>query len=301
MRLMEKIRKHGVIGSARIATAMASRRLRRPIDAWRFRGAPRYANPTEAELSQIEADLASLSITVAEYSPSVGQFQRFKQERWFPDDYHGGRASGVWDEKLLEHWIAGELLDFEHWSPEDIYVDIAACNSPWAKALRERRGLSAYAIDLAPIGAAYTDLAYYRSEDATQTRFGDGSVRGASLQCAYEMFQGDHDQLLIHELGRILRPGGKVIILPLYMHTHYCAYATPEYYGKGFVDADAKEYIRMDCYGVPSSRKYDAKRLKARVLDPIQQAGLGYRIHALRNKAALGAGIYCHFILKIEK
>ena len=115
------------------------------------------------------------------------------------------------------------------------------------------------------------------------------------------MFQGDHDKLLIKELARILRPGGKVIILPLYMHTHYCAYATPEYFGKGYADTDAKEYIRMDCYGVPSSRKYDAQRLKERVLAPIQQAGLRYRLLALRNKSALGTGIYLHFILEIEK
>lgn len=192
-------------------------------------------------------------------------------------------------------------MDLEHWSPENIYVDIAACNSPWAKALRERRGLSAYAIDLSPVGAAYADLSYYRSEDATRTRFADASVRGASLQCAYEMFQGNHDRLLIDELARILCPGGTVVILPLYMHTHYCAYSTPEYFGQGHSDADAKEYIRMDCYGVPSSRKYDPWRLKKRVLDPIRHAGLDYRLHALRNKATLGTGIYCHFILEIEK
>lgn len=189
----------------------------------------------------------------------------------------------------------------EHWSSDDVYVDIAACNSPWAKVLREQRGLSAYAIDLGPVGAAYSDLPYYRSEDATRTSFADASIRGASLQCAYEMFQGDHDHLLIKELARILRPGGKVIILPLYMHTHYCVYATPEYFGKGYADADAYEYIRMDCYGLPSSRKYDAQRLKKRVLDPIEQTGLKYKLRALRNKADLGAGVYCHFILEIEK
>lgn len=301
MSLIEKVRKHGLWGSARMAGSMAKRRLRRQIDRWRFRNAPKYANPTDAELSRIESDLERLSIAVTDYTPPQDRFQRFQQEAWFPAHYHGGRASGVWDEKLLEHWIAGELLDLEHWSPGDVYVDIAACNSPWAKVLRERRGLSAYAIDLAPVGAAYDDLPYYRSEDASQSSFADASVRGASLQCAYEMFQGDHDQLLIKELARILRPGGKAIILPLYMHTHYCAYATPEYFGKGYADTEAKEYIRMDCYGVPSSRKYDAQRFKERVLDPIQQAGLSYRLHALRNKAALGTGIYCHFILEIEK
>lgn len=301
MRLIEKVRKHGLVGSARIVTGMAKRRLRRRIDPWRFRNAPRYANPTESELARIEADLSGLSIAVADYAPPPDRFRQFQQEAWFPEGYHGGLASGVWDEKLLEHWIAADLLDLERWVAEDIYVDVAACNSPWAKALRERIGLSAYAIDLAPVGRAYTDLSYYRSEDATRTTFADGSVKGASLQCAYEMFLSEQDGLLIHELARILRPGGKAVILPLYMHTHYCAYSTPEYFGKGYADVNAKEYIRMDCYGVPSSRKYDAQRLKERVLDSIRQAGLSYRLHALRNKAALGTGIYCHFILEIEK
>ena len=91
------------------------------------------------------------------------------------------------------------------------------------------------------------------------------------------------------------------MILPLYMHTHYCAYATPEYFGKGYADPCAKEYIRIDCYGVPSSRKYDAEQIKARVLDQVEKAGLRYRLLALRNKEVFGQNIYCHFILEIEK
>ncbi|NCC34007.1 MAG: methyltransferase domain-containing protein, partial [Chloroflexia bacterium] len=233
--------------------------------------------------------------------PPVDRFEQFKVQGWFHDHYHGGRASGVWDEKLLEHWIAGELLQLDQWAPNDIYVDMAACSSPRAQALRERLGLEAFAIDLAPVGQAYADLPYYRSENATRTSFADGEVRGASLQCAFEMFQGQDDQRLIDELARILRPGGKVVILPLYMHTHYCAYSTPEYYGQGHSDPEAKEYILMDFYGAPSSRKYDGQRLKERVLDPILKAGLRYRLLALRNKAELGEGIYCHFILEIEK
>jgi Methyltransferase domain len=239
--------------------------------------------------------------SVTDYAPDPALFQQFKTKAWFPSNYHGGEAGGVWDEKLLEHWVAGDLLGLWHWGQDDIYVDIAACNSPWAQCLRERLGLSTFAIDLEPVGSSYRDLPYYRSENATQTTFKDSSITGASLQCAYEMFQGQDDQRLIVELARILRPGGKVVILPLYMHTHYCAYSTPEYYGKGYQDPGAKEYIRIDCYGVPSSRKYDALRLKERVLDQILKAGLHYRLLALRNKEALSQEIYCHFILEIEK
>ena len=144
-------------------------------------------------------------------------------------------------------------------------------------------------------------LPYYRQEDATQTSFENASVRGISLHCAYEMFLGEDDSRFINEVARILRPGGKVVILPLYMHTHHCAYSTPEYFGKGYADPTAMEYIRLDCTGIHSSRKYDAITLKRRILDPITSLGLGYKVLALRNKAELANNIYCHFIMEIVK
>ncbi len=127
------------------------------------------------------------------------------------------------------------------------------------------------------------------------------SVRGVSLQCAYEMFMGEDDINFFKEMSRILKPGGKVVISPLYMHTHYCAYSTREYYGRGYSDPAAKEYVRLDCAGVPSSRKYDAATLRSRVLDPVGSFGMGCQLFALRNKAELGRNIYCHFILEVTK
>jgi SAM-dependent methyltransferase len=129
--------------------------------------------------------------------------------------------------KLLEHWITRDLLGLKSYSPESLYVHIAACNSPWARVLREKRGLAAFAVDLSEVGKLYKDLSYYRVADATSTSFENSSVSGASLQCAYEMFTGDNDTQLIKELNRIWKPGGKAIVTPLYMHTHYCAYSTP--------------------------------------------------------------------------
>lgn len=299
MSVLATVQRHGLLGTARKALALAKRKS--GYTAWRFRHAPKYANPTEIELETIERDLATLGITVEDYAPSPASFKRFQADNWFPPDYHGGIQGGVWDEKLLEHWLASERLGLMAYDPDEVYVDVAAASSPWAQNLRERKSLSAYAIDLDKVGAAYRHLPYYRKEDATRTTFSNASVKGASLHCAYEMFMGQDDIGLIHEAARILKPGGKAIILPLYMHTHYCAYATPEYFGKGYSDPTAKEYVRMDCSGVPSSRKYDAPTLKRRILDRVESLGMRYRLLALRNKAALGHNIYCHFILEIER
>jgi hypothetical protein len=267
---------------------------------WAVRNAPRYRNPTDDELLQIEAALSRSGISIIDFAPSVADFERFRAQNFFDPDYHGGLAGGVWDEKLVEHWISAQLLGLEHFSPQDIYVDVAACGSPWVRTLRERLGLQAFAIDLV-VDKAFRGQPYYRAENATQTPFRAASVKGASLHCAFEMFVRDDDTQLIDELARVLVPGGKAVIVPLYMHTHYCAYATPEYYGRQLADPAAKEYVRLDCSGVPSSRKYDAAVLTERILKRVHARGMTYRLLALRNQKQLGDGIYCHFVLEITR
>ena len=138
-------------------------------------------------------------------------------------------------------------------------------------------------------------------EDATTTSFPESSVRGISLQCAFEMFAGDDDTNLLKELARILKVGGKAIIVPLYMNTHYCAYATPEFFNSGKAVPLAKEYVCFEWKGIPSARFYDVDALIKRVLNPIEKLGMSYKLLALKNKVELGRNIYCHFILEITK
>lgn len=301
MNIIEKIKKHGLLRSAKLGFAMIFRNAGRGYNKHRVRNAPTCNNPTADDFAKIEFNLQKLGVKVQDYSPNTQDFIQFQSDEFFPPDYHSGCPIPVWEEKLLEHWVASERLRLRAYQPEDIYVDIAAGSSPWAMALRQRAGITAFAIDLNEVGESYKDLPYYRIEDATATNFPDASVTGASLQCAYEMFAGDNDSKLLKEFARILKPGGKVVILPLYMHTHYCAFSTPEYFGKGHSDPVAIEYACLDWEGIPSARYYDESALKKRVLDEIDQLGMRYQLLALRNKADLGKDIYCHFILEITK
>lgn len=154
--------------------------LRKQYVRLRLRNAPRYANPRPAELDEVEKDLISLGIKVFDYNLDSQGFQDFLELRWFPVDYHGGIHSGVWHEKLLEHYIAKELLGLDCFDSSDVYVDIAACSSPWAAILRDKLGINSYANDLAPVPKMYEPLPFYKSEDATHSGFPDQSVKGAS-------------------------------------------------------------------------------------------------------------------------
>lgn len=270
---------------------------------WKFRNAPAYIDPTHEELEAIERDLEANNIELVDFCPDPNAFEAFLDSNWFPEGYHGGVASGVWREKQLEHWLAAEILNLKELKTDEIYVDVAAASSPWARELRDRWSMKAFAIDLSAVPPEFAALDYYRQENATDSSFEDASVSALSLQCAFEMFAGDDDVNFIRELARILKPGGRAVILPLYLHTTYRYYATPDFYEKDHPrqPTGAEKFIRFDCEGILASRKYNATELIRRIIDPIKASKLRYKLSVLRNKQTFGDDIYCHFILEIYK
>ena len=285
------------LGLVGILNAILSRSSRL-YHTFRTVTADEYHNPTDTELALIETLLREMGILCHDFLPDVSEFEEFIRLNGFPPNYHGGTKSEVYREKLLEHFVAWKFLSLDK-SCYTPYVDIAAGGSPWALFLRNR-GIDACAIDIS-ISPEFISESCYLRQDATKTDFGNGSVGGASLQCAYEMFSENQDVTFLQELGRILKPGGRAVISPLYTHTRACYYQTQEYYGKVYGDYDAKRYIRRDCWGVPLSRKYCPNTLKSRVWDSALNAGLQPSLHVLRNKSEMGNGIYLHFILVIDK
>lgn len=285
--------------NARTLASALSWRLTRPWHLLRVRSAPEYASPTDRDLQQVEEDLRTQGVTLIDYHADVARFREFVDSAGFPSDYHGGVDGGVYLEKMLEHFVAWDLIGLGNDPDRLPYVDIAGASSPWASLLRGK-GIEAMSIDL-ELNPRFAHLDYYLKTDATATPFAPASIGGTSLQCAFEMFQGDADMRLVAELARILRPGGRTVISPLYMHTHACCYQSPEHYGRSRADEGAKVYVRRNAARVPSSRKYSAATLLERVWRPAQRLGLQPSLHVLRNGQAIGKDVYLHFILVLDK
>lgn len=292
MNLVRKIVEKGLLESSII---LWNRKIIKPYLFYKSRYIKEYRNPTDDEYSQIVECINNIGISVTPIALSIDELEQFKRSFVFPDDYY----PNAWDEKVLEHFIAYKFCELDKLNNYDIYVDIAGEDSPWSLLLRQN-GYKAYTIDL-HLSHTYRHLNNYLQGDATNTIFDDSSISACSLQCAYEMFMGNDDARFIDECNRILKPGGKCVISPLYMHTHHCGYATPEYIGKGYADKGAKEYIRRNSWGIRFSRKYDATALKERIIERIIDNGLNYQLSIITNKEELGKDIYCTFILEITK
>jgi glycosyltransferase involved in cell wall biosynthesis/SAM-dependent methyltransferase len=260
---------------------------------------PEYAGPTPAELSVIESAFVEAGIPVHDYRIDPAAFHAFNRAFRFGKRYYGGPGAPLYLEKVVEHFIGYDLGIRNIEKGRAVCLDVAAAGSPWAGLLR-KNGYRAWAIDM--IAQGDDSSPRYIRMDATHTAFRDGAIAFAGLQCAFEMFTGDADSRLVGELSRILAPGGRAVIAPLYMHTRHCGYCTPEYAGRTeFHDAGARLYVHRGFLGVPFSRKYDVPTLKSRVLDTIVGAGMRYRILALRNGPEIGEGIYCAFVLEIVR
>ncbi|OYT98226.1 MAG: hypothetical protein CFE40_13250 [Burkholderiales bacterium PBB1] len=267
--MISVIRRLGEKGPRGVLRAIGQR-VARPLHLLRTSGAADYRSPTAAELQQIERGVREL-----------------------------GMPCSVYDEKLLEHFVAWGLLDLDASVQRWPYLDIASASSPWVRMLRDQ-GLTTLSIDLAP-DPSVASLPYYLRGDATAMPFHDASIGSASLQCAYEMFAGDADIRLLRELARVLRSGGRVVVSPLYMHVQACYYQSPEHHGKPAGDAGAVRYLRRDAWDVRASRKYSPGTLMQRVWRPATQAGLIPQLRVLRNPDELGRGIYLHFVLVLDK
>lgn len=295
-RLLQFLARNGIRGVFRLIM----NELRFHVSALHSWNADLYKNPTDNELQEIEQSLTEAGEILYDFSCNPDEFERFKRRFPFPADYHGGENTGYWNEKIFEHFLSGTLLGIEQYLSDDVFVDVAAGGSPWALILNEKLEISAYAIDL-EVGEPFRSSDCYLQEDATRTSFESSSVKGIALHCAFEMFAGDSDSRAIAEFARILKPGGKAVIVPLYMHTHDCTYSSAEFWGRGYGDPDSREYVRTDTRNIPCSRKYSFKTLLTRVLDPARRHGLTPRLYVVRNSRQLSLEIYCHFVLELKK
>ncbi|MFP2930540.1 class I SAM-dependent methyltransferase [Pyxidicoccus sp. 3LG] len=202
-------------------------------------------------------------------------------------------------EKKPQYYFTWKQLEPLMAREETVYVDIAATpHSPYlelVRALAKTRNI--YVQDLVfPKGIHGNQI----GGSAADMPLGDASVDAMTLHCSFEHFEGGADTGFIREAGRVLRPGGKVCIVPLYLGEYAFTMCDPAW---GYdIKAKAETVIHLfPNWGERHGRFYGTDTLKERVLAPARAAGLTPRIFHFENVLDLHPSCYTHFGLVLEK
>lgn len=246
----------------------------------------------------LKNQLASSGVKLEESEINIVDFERFLLK--FPElKKHYKNAGDVAVQKCLEHYLTYSFMEL---SNLDIFIDIAAADSPWAEILN-RKNIRSFKLDRTyPDGINGIKI----GADACYTNLPEKAFSALALQCAYECFMGDSDIQFFKEAGRILNAKGRVAIVPLYLDKEYVILSSPYCdQRKILVDPGAIKVWRDDEYKEPFSRHYSPEAFKNRIYSNVPK-DMNAKVIYFKNIGELnkhyrGQRIYCFFMFYCEK
>lgn len=217
-------------------------------------------------VARTRAGLDSLGIPVEELRIDPAEFAAYREAaeytRRFPD-YYGTRMA----EKQLEHFVTLRLL-----APRapGVFLDVASEHSPVPEIYERLSGAPAYGQDIqyAP-GVEGRRI----GGDACAMPVPAGFADTVALTCSIEHFEGDADVRLCRELGRVVGPGGRFVIAPLYLNPEAVAVTDPVYSAQAEVPFD--DGVALHCardWRNRHGRFYSPETLKRRLVDALEPA-----------------------------
>lgn len=245
------------------------------------------------DYGEIRVQMERAGLDVKPFSVDVTEFHKWLDKVAFPREYIDSYGA-LFVEKALEHYLSAISLDLR---ADDVMIDVAAAGSPWYEMAARMYGCEAYALDLIfepgirgkKIGA---DAAHMPVEDGFATKL--------ALHCAYEMFEGTSDIALLREAARVMGPGGRMVILPLYMHHLYHYAETAPVTDRHKLDYDgAMRVWSGHLFGSRFVRKYSVQAFMERIVRHL--GPLSLRIYYIENETEVDPNCYCKFVALFEK
>ena len=238
----------------------------------------------------VMADLFAARFPVSTLAITGKEFQEFAEAAAYASRYPGYYAGNL-AEKTLEHLVSFRLLEV---GANDVFVDVASEGSPMPEIARRLYGATAYAQDImyAP-GVNEGKI----GGDACAIPVTAGFATKVALTCSLEHFEGDGDTRLFIEMGRVLRPGGKVVVIPLYMFTRPAVQTDPRYSASAEVPFDPEATVFCaDGWANRHGRFYSAASLLNRIAAPTRDL-FDFAVFQIAGPDAIDPGIYARFAL----
>jgi SAM-dependent methyltransferase len=245
----------------------------------------------ESELKKQNFDPVSLKIDVNDYKQWIQKAQYKKM--WFYY-FRNSLAKNI-AEKSLEHYLAAKLLDL---SKNDVYIDVASGGSPAAEIYRRIYGCKSYMQDMMfPRGIHQNVI----GGNACNMPVEDNFASKMALHCSFEHFEGNSDIELIREANRVLKRGGRLCIIPLYLFPKYAIQTDPTVLPKGAfqLEKDPILFCSKKYWGKRHGRFYDVPHFISRIVN--NQGRLKLMLYKVQNEKQIDPSCYVKFIALFEK
>lgn len=263
--------------------------------ALRAKGRPVGEYPQMYSAAIVEG-LASLGVELKEHTIDSAAFWAHVRAYRYPHYYAAGPLDdgGAREQKLLEYFVTLELLDIQ---PTDVVVDVASEWSIFPDMLRKLVGATVYRQDLIYKSGVHKDrIGGSAAHMPIPNEFADNLV----LHNAFEHFEGMADRDFLIEAWRVLKPGGALCILPLFMAEQHSIVTDPLVVRRRDIAWDEEaRVIELPGWHNRFGRHYDALALQRRIL--AMERRFVPTIYHLVNVREVHPRAYLHFALVLRK
>jgi len=204
---------------------------------------------------------------------------------------YGGRYQNYYVgnqvEKSLEHFIALTLLRL---TEGDVFIDIASEHSPVPEIFARLTEAATFGQDIMyPAGVSGDRI----GGDACAMPVADRFASAATLTCSLEHFEQDADSKLFVELARVLRPGGRVCVVPFYVDVEAATQTDPTIGVPANVAFDAGPIYCVEGWGNRHARFYSPRSFADRIIAKTGR-DFAFEFYCLTNAAEI-PGVYARF------
>lgn len=245
---------------------------------------------------KVEAEFMDKGIVPRPYSVDVGAYMGYLEKAGYP----AGSYGDYFAEKSLEHFLSFQFSDINEHS---LVVDVANAGSQFPRIMNSIFGCRVISNDLDfPEGRVrLEDWHTQIGCNACNLPLDDATVDLMTLHCALEMFEGADDINLIAEAARVLKIGGRMVIVPLYMNEVHHVLRDPRNPRRNEpeIDKGSELVYRRDFFKLAFARFYSVEALCNRLLKGMK--GLEFKLYKVVNTESVGSNVYVYWIGVFEK